>query len=190
MAIGINVAAGISGCGNGRCLECPRSCFKRTLRGIGNRDVLPRAEEAKTRADEALSQMLAAIRGMDAPTQEQFDEWHRRACEQLAAIYRECDYGSFFLGHAQKWLNMTFKYIYVMGEERLPGFRHVYDLCHVPLDNILMDAFRQYGFEPLPCAWSRLNDYNLYLDRQRWVRNRFPLSPLDAEFKLWMGRSV
>jgi hypothetical protein len=164
--------------------------FKRTLRGIANRDVLPRAEEAKERADEALSQRLAAIRDMEAPTQEQFDKWHRSACDKLAAIYRECGYDSFCVGHAQKWLNMTFKYIYVMGEARVPGFRHVYDLCHVPLDNILMDAFRQYDFEPLPCAWSRLNDYDLYLDRQRWVRNHFPLAPLDVEFNLWMGRPV
>jgi hypothetical protein len=154
--------------------------FKRTLRGIGNRDILPRAKEAQKRADEALSQMLAAIRGMDAPTHEQFDEWHRGACEQLAAIYRECGYDSFFVGHAQKWLNMTFKYVYVMGEARLPGFRHLYDLCHVPLDNILIDTLKREGFQSLPCPWSRLNDYDTYLDRQRWVRNHFkPIAPLD-----------
>jgi hypothetical protein len=163
--------------------------FKRTLRGIGNRDALPRAGEARQRANETLNEMFASIRDMEPSTQKNFDEWHRGACERLAAIYRECGYESFYVGQAQKWLNMTFKYIYVMGEARLPGFDHLYDLCHVPLDNFLMNELRRYGFPPLPCAWSSLNDYDVYLDRQRWVRNRFEAPPLDVEFHLWMGKS-
>ena len=85
---------------------------------------------------------------------------------------------------------MTFKYIYVMGEQRLPGFGHLYDLCHVPLDNILIDALLPYDFQPLPCAWSKLKNYDIYLDRQRWVRSRFQLAPLDVEFLLWMRRPL
>ncbi len=127
---------------------------------------------------------------MKASTQKDFDDWHRAACERLSAIYRECGYESFNVGHAQKWLNMTFKYIYVMGEQRLPGFGHLYDLCHVPLDNILMDSLRPYDFPSLPCAWSRLNNYDVYLDRQRWIRIHFKEAPLDVEFRLWMGKSL
>jgi hypothetical protein len=164
--------------------------FKRTLRGIGKPDVFPRADEARQRANEALNQMIASVRDMNAAVQRDFDEWHRGACERLAAIYGECGYTSFRVGHAQKWLNMTFKYIYVMGERRLPGFGHLYELCHVPLDNILIDALQGYGFPPLPCAWSKLPDYETYLNRQLWVRSRFPLAPLDVEFQLWMGRDV
>lgn len=164
--------------------------FKRTLRGIGKRDVFPRADEARRRADEALNQMITSMRGMNAATQKDFDEWHRGTCERLAAIYREYGYTSFHVGHAQKWLNMAFKYIYVLGEQRLPGFRHLYDLCHVPLDRILLDALMRYDFPPLPCPWSKLDDYDIYLARQRWVRSRFRLAPLDVEFLLWMHRPV
>jgi hypothetical protein len=89
-----------------------------------------------------------------------------------------------FFGHAQKWLNMTFKYIYVMGKQRISGFDRLYDLCHVPLDNILIDALQEKGFEPLPCPWSRLTDYDTYLERQRWMPNQFkPMAPLDVEFR-------
>ncbi len=131
--------------------------------------------------------MFASIQAIKpSPTQVQFDEWHRSACVELVKIYRSGGYRSFCVGHAQKWLNMTFKYIYVLGDERLPGFGHVYDLCHVPLDNILIAALRPYGFQPLGCPWSRLKDYDIYLDRQHWVRNRFQPAPLDVEFKLWM----
>jgi hypothetical protein len=164
--------------------------FKRTLRGVGKRDIFPRAEEARRQADDALNQMFASIRDMNTATQKNFDGWHREACERLAAIYGERGYTSFYLGQAQKWLNMTFKYIYVMGEQRLPGFHHLYDLCHVPLDKILIAALVPYNFQPLPCAWSKLDDYDIYLDRQHWVRSHFRLVPLDVEFFLWMGRPL
>ncbi len=135
--------------------------------------------------------MLIAIRNSRAPTQQKFDDWHQEACKRLADIYRECGYQWFAVGQAQKWLNMTFKYIYVMGEQRLPGFDHLYDFCHVPLDNILIDRLLTYEFPRLQCAWSRLNNYDTYLDRQHWVRNRFKsLAPLDVEFRLWMGQSL
>jgi len=158
--------------------------FNRTLRGIGA------GKDIRRTAEEALQRMLASIQVMEAPAQAQFDEWHRRACLELTKIYHEGGYQSFYVGHAQKWLNMTFKYIYVLGEDRLPNFGHLYDLCHVPLDNILIKALRVYGFEALPCAWSHLDDYEIYLDRQRWVRSHFRLAPLDVEFLLWMDRPV
>jgi hypothetical protein len=164
--------------------------FKRTLRNIGRPDVYPRADEARQRANEALRQMIASIRDMNAAAQKDFDEWHQGACKRLAAIYGECGYESFRVGHAQKWLNMTFKYIYVMGEQRLPGFGHLYDLCHLPLDNILIERLQAYDFEPLPCKWSKLTDYDIYLNRQIWVRSHFPLAPLDVEFPLWMGEPL
>src|ERR1700730_8802071 len=97
----------------------------------------------------------------------------------------------FSVGHGQKWINMTFKYLFVMGDTRVPGFLHLYDLCHVPFDIIFIDALREnHDFENLPCAWSKLDNYNIYLNRQRWVRDRFNLSPLDVEFRLWMGQSL
>jgi hypothetical protein len=172
---------------------CSREAYKdfqRTLRGVGKTTVFPQATEARQRANEALNQMITSIRDVKAVAQNDFDEWHRKACERLAAIYRDSGYPSFRVGHAQKWLNMTFKYIYTMGEQRLPDFGHLYGLCHVPLDNILIDALRRYDFPPLPCKWSKLADYDIYLDRQLWVRKRFPLAPLDVEFRLWMGSEL
>ena len=43
---------------------------------------------------------------------------------------------------------MTFKYLYVMGEH-VPGVSQLYDLCHVPFDEILISALRKYGFKHL-----------------------------------------
>ena len=170
------------------CLRRAYGDFQRTLHGIRRH---PRAEEARNRANKALKEMFTEIQSAKTYTQEQFDDWHRSACIRLAAIYSEFDYQSFSVGHAQKWLNMTFKYIYVMGESRLPGFSHLYDFCHSPLDNILITALnKHYDFPPLPCAWSQLKDYEIYLERQHWLRSHFKLAPLDLEFLLWLGRPL
>jgi hypothetical protein len=65
------------------CLDQAYLDFQRTLRGIGKH---PRADEARRRADEALNQMIASMRGMNAATQKDFDEWHRGACKRLSAV--------------------------------------------------------------------------------------------------------
>lgn len=172
------------------CLEQAYLDLRRTLRGIGKPDIFPKAQGARQQADEVLKGMFASIRDAHAATQKDFDEWHRHACGRLAAIYGRHDYTSFHVGQAQKWLNMTFKYIYVMGDHRLSGFGHLYCFCHVPLDNILIAALRPYNFSPLPSKWSELDDYEIYMDRQRWLRTHFSLAPLDVEFLLWIGRPL
>jgi hypothetical protein len=110
------------------CLHRAYGDFKRTLRGIGK---LRRAKDARNEADKTLSRMLAEIQGMETVTQKKFDRWHRAACEKLKVIYKKFGYRAFHVGHAQKWLNMALKYAFVMGEQRIPGFHHLYDFCHV-----------------------------------------------------------
>ena len=91
------------------------------------------------------------------------------------------------MGHAQKWLNMAFKYIYVMGEPNTEFSRHF--TIYAPLDKILITALSPLGFQNLPSVWSNLNDYEAYLDRQRWLRHRFSLAPLQVNFYCgWAGR--
>jgi hypothetical protein len=118
-----------------------------------------------------------------------FDSWHQSTCSKLIAVYRPYHF-HFYIGQAQKWINITFKYIFTMGESRLPGYQALYSFCHAPLDNILITALTRYGFPALAAAWSRIDDYPVYLRSQEWVRHRFDLAPLDAEFFLWSGRDI
>ncbi|MDO8587334.1 MAG: hypothetical protein Q7T82_09865 [Armatimonadota bacterium] len=123
-------------------------------------------------------------------SQEAFDDWHKNICQTLATVFRKYGYEHFFVGQAQKWINMTLKYIFTMGEERVQGFAGLYGYCHVPIDNIILNALMEHGFPGLPCSWSRLDDYDLYLEHQKWVRQHFELLPLDVEFRLWMGECL
>jgi hypothetical protein len=92
------------------------------------------------------------------------------------------------VGQAQKWLNMALKYVFVFGENRLPGYAHVFELAHIPLDNIILDALYPLGAPRLTTAWSRIALYEEYMVIQSWVRSAFPGSaPLAVEFALWQN---
>ena len=118
------------------CLDRAYRDFSRTLRGL-------RLVETKShlyiQARNDVHQQISSLRDSQAETidQRSFDHWHQLLCKHLALRYAEHDH-HFYVGQAQKWINMAFKYIFTMGEQRLPGFERLYPFCHVPLDNILL----------------------------------------------------
>ena len=116
-----------------------------------------------------------------------FDAHHRNACERLCELYAAHGFDCFVVGQAQKWLNMSLKYVFVFGEQRLSGFARSYPLGHVPIDNIILARLSEYHAPRLSSSsWSRLNEYGEYLSFQQWVRHRFPeCAPLAVEFHLW-----
>ncbi len=122
-------------------------------------------------------------------TADVFDSWHETLCKKIVSLFREQGL-MFFVGQAQKWVNMTLKYIFTLGEQRVKGFEFAYPYCHVPLDNILINRLKSYGFPSLNCAWSRLDNYDEYLQKQKWIRQRFSRPPMDVEFLLWLGKEI
>lgn len=130
--------------------------------------------------------------------QDKFDDWHREQCDKLIGLYKNGGYAEngndrFTHGQAQKWINMTLKYVFVFGEDRLPGYQQLYGYCHVPIDNIIIDRLKAKCSDVPPlegAPWSRLEKYDTYLTFQRWVRDRFPGSaPLAVEFFLWQEKA-
>jgi hypothetical protein len=156
----------------------------RTLHGMGK---LAGKEDLRKKAETCLAESLSELKAKAATLMQQsdFDAWHRSTCEKLILVYGQTF--AFHAGQAQKWLNMTLKYIYTIGEDRIPGFASVYPLCHAPLDKYVLEALWQYGFEVLSKVWSQI-DYDEYLKCQQWIRDKFkPSPPLSIEFYLWMG---
>ena len=85
---------------------------------------------------------------------------------------------------------MTFKYALMLGD-RLPDFGDIYNLCHIPIDNIVLQTLSRYGPPPLDVNWSRIDNYTRdYLPFQQWIRGMFRVAPLDLEFREWMGKDV
>jgi hypothetical protein len=168
------------------CVDTAYLDFNRTLHGISK---LKNAEKLHGDAVDVLTKSLAELKEMLKVSIDQttFDNWHEATCAKLISVYTGSHpvYG----GQAQKWVNMILKYIYTLGEERISGFEAAYPYCHAPLDTKVIDGLAKYDFPALSCAWSRL-DYHEYFERQKWIRNRFTLVPLEVEFPLWLGKAI
>lgn len=170
----------------GQCLKRAYLDFSRTVHGIAQcRSAYP-AATSFLRSE--LSQLPLQRQIFSS---EQFDKWHKTTCRNLLSIYSGHAYPAFSIGQAQKWINMALKYIYVFGEERLPGFKPLYSLCHIPIDNIIIKNLSFKNPPKLKCAWSRITSYDDYMLFQHWVRQTFQgSSPLAVEFRLWQATPI
>ncbi len=146
----------------------------RTIRGfasIENHDVI--ISNARATLKNNISKMMDA----NIRTQEQFDNMHENACNELITTF---DNQEFTIGQAQKWINMTFKYLHLLDYVKV---QKVYEFCHIPIDSYMLNITNY----TMSKAWSKLNDYKEYLDYQIWFRDKYKDSiPLDKEFYLWL----
>lgn len=120
---------------------------------------------------------------------DEFNKWHKSLCEKLKSV--NTNYTGFTIGQAQKWVNMTLKYLYVMGEKKVKGISINYEYFHIPIDNIiqkeiLKDLNRSPKNKFFKDAWSRISDYDKYLAFQSEIRKVYPNKiPMDKEFELF-----
>ena len=99
------------------CMKVAYGDFNRTMDGFGKE---PDKEDIHAKAVKVLTDSLTALKArLENPmAQSDFDNWHRKTCEDLIAVYGNFP---FHAGQAQKWINMTLKYIFTVGEEHIPG---------------------------------------------------------------------
>lgn len=171
-----------------KCIRSGYFDFQRTLRGFGKFDD---REQIKEEAFDYLYLAFNELRESKMPiTQIAFDRWHQQICTNLIQVFKQYGWDEFYVGQAQKWVNMAFKYIYTFGETRLSGYQPVYAFCHIPIDNIILKQVKPYGFQGITNRWSRINSYEQYFQYQKWFRDTFDSIPLDAEFRLWQGQDI
>ena len=166
------------------CINRAYRDFNRTLHGFTS---LKHNEEITINVKKHLFSEFEKVKTISIKTQMDFDAWHKNQCEILNDLYAKNNYYSFHIGQAQKWLNMIFKYIFSYGNKYLNGYDKIYQFCHVPLDNILINELKTFDPPKLATSWSRINKYETYIEYQDWFRRKFNDLPLDVEFKLWLG---
>lgn len=155
----------------------------RTMHGVSK---LSSGTQAKEEATRSLSASLEELPEL-TPSRQGFDRWHRKTCDALCDVYSQAGYSAFCIGQAQKWVNMSLKHIYLMGQDHVPGYESHYSNAHVPIDNVVLRKLRERNPPLLGSRWSRLADYEAYMRFQRWFRDEFPdSSPLAVEFWLWV----
>lgn len=138
-----------------------------------------------------------------------FSAWHQKLCEALIDQYHDFD---MTYGQAQKWVNMTIKYIWLVYTGCNTDLDYYVELMkcpgdfHVPLDSIILRYVKKHINKPadsaelLPIApekaaflkeeanlpWSRWNDYEKYLQYQSILKQALQKDPLDWELTHWI----
>lgn len=156
--------------------------MNRTIRFNG----LPDKErlELKEKATGVLEAEISKLTGDSITSRDMFDFWHHGVCYSIRALYKNKGI-EFTYGQAQKWLNMTIKYLYTL---EVYSFENVFEYLHIPIDiNILKIARDSLGIEEPRTAWSTWDDYeNQYLHYQNLLRERIVSeTPLRWEFGNW-----
>ncbi|MBR0431479.1 hypothetical protein IJK16_00580 [Candidatus Saccharibacteria bacterium] len=164
--------------------------LKRRLTGIGH---FPKKVELLSEANECLEQRLKTI---NADTQDNFDKWHLETVVKLKQIFANYNF-NFTVGLAQKWINMSLKHLAIAGDENV---KKVYPFCHIPVDSYIIDGIRKklfpdefldlnYAFDQTlkDVKWSKIDDYDAYLDFQKSFRKKCHVPPLDKEFQFWLA---
>lgn len=188
-------------CGEARTIDvCAHRAYRdfcRRLTGIGKVN----AQEKKKWRDAEESMIAGEIERLldhSAVTEKTFDNWHEALCTQIMKNAEPlCLQGSFTLGLAQKWVNMTFKYMIIMEQwdEKLKG---VMSCLHVPVDRYIMEAAAEdcqvdvlytngtYGpyREGKATPWSQW-EYGEYIEFQKAIRAKEPC-PIAWESRAWL----
>jgi hypothetical protein len=158
--------------------------FCRTLHGIQKDGGIKLREKAKVKLEGQINTLFE----LKIDSQESFDQWHKSCCKKLIQCFE--DYGNFHYGHAQKWINMTLKYVFVLDQQKT---NNIYQYFHIPIDNVVLEGLKGmkgiYSFT-VSCPWSKIDSYEEYLNFQIWFRNTFYGIPMDNEFRLWMGNDL
>ena len=172
--------------------------LNRTLTGFGSyRD----RESLRNEVHASISEFISTVGAVK--TQEEFDKHHQDQCEKICKLFERVEISNhtfnFHPGQAQKWLNMTLKYLAVLDH---PQVQRVYEYLHVPIDKFVYEAALKEGIKrPLPnpksstrsTAWSRLT-YKQYWDYQQELRKlvgptKEHATPLDWEAAVWVSRN-
>lgn len=120
---------------------------------------------------------------------EMYDDLHRTLCNTIITLYKHDNVANLSYGQAQKWVNMTMKYLCVlMHNEENVWLNSVYDHLHVPIDNIVLEQAtisfpNHFPNRPKTC-WSNF-DKETYIEIQTKFREAITTAPMDWEFEIW-----
>ncbi len=173
------------------CINTAYRDFCRTMHGIMSND---RNEAMRSEASDIIKRMIGKMLKISL-TQDKFDKSHGSACKAIKKVYSE-NKTSFFIGQAQKWINMSLKYVYLLyladlldisktGIEMLKqNYRHF----HLPIDNIVLQhqtVKHLYSEHIGNIAWSRIDDYSKYFAFQKNLREAVEIPLIVFEGQIW-----
>ena len=171
-------------------------CRTLNLKDISEAIISKLKEEVKVIFEnENKKQILNNIKNQD-----DFDAWHRGLCDKIIKkskkiekykITKESNKKKIQLtyGQAQKWVNMTIKYLYILEVEGYT-FDSVFEYLHIPVDKYILKGVEdELNIKrPTNDSWSRWDNYYEYLNYQNDIREELRkkcISSLRWEFENW-----
>lgn len=156
--------------------------FNRTLNFKEKKSQADR-QELFDKGTEILRKSITNMMDAGISSQVEYDNWHFEVCIELRNLYTRAGV-AFTFGQSQKWLNMMMKYLYVLGTY---SFDDIFSFLHPPLDNIILKvAQSKFGIPRFQKPWSKVDDYQEYLDYQKKLRVQISdCPPLRWEFQAW-----
>lgn len=148
---------------------------------------------------------------------ESFDEAHRCICSGIIekSLLKRGDTPLFktpmTYGQAQKWLNMTMKYLWLMGLWEEHGMGRIASCLHAPIDNYVLGealhderlgfwnagaiekaggSYRIVADDGLKYAWSHIPDSAVYDGFRKKLEARISergLTPIEWEHETWLN---
>lgn len=153
-----------------------KRAYREVCRTITRFNYNQKKQAIKNNANELLLNEICGLLNRKSLNQNQFDKWHEEACNKLINTFKN---QIFYYGQAQKWINMTFKYLALLDYNKV---KIAYEYCHVPID---AEILKNVNYE-FNCSWSKIDNYKEYLKFQNWFRSEYKGIPLDVEFTLWL----
>lgn len=110
-----------------------------------------------------------------------YDTWHETICNKLKEL-------GYTYGQAQKWVNMTLKYLLVLDYEI---DNTIINQLHIPIDSIIIEKAQKKDLIDKETigkdfSWSKINNYSDYKKIQENLRSKLGnQTPIEWEFQAW-----
>ena len=143
-------------------------------------------DDCRTKVIELIETKVKKCKSID--TVEKYDEFHDSLCLRIIDCYDNQTIAEITYGQAQKWVNMTMKYLCVLYEGQCDWLNKIYSFLHIPIDSIILDKARKEFPNEFPVnniPWSQLSreEYITIQNKLRAVIKDVTL--MDWEFKTW-----
>lgn len=177
-----------------------RDMAAHTLQGIPDKD---KKQALRDKGKETIENRIKTLEN-ETCSQEAYDTWHFETCKELIDIYdkyyKDIKYKynektvGFSFGQAQKWVNMTMKYLCMVKPDEYEWIEKDWKCyLHFPMDNYILNDY-MYKKEKLyfkkssdVTPWSKMDD-DSYYDILEAVRNecdKLGVSVYEWENKAW-----
>ena len=127
----------------------------------GSQKVNELKERSKTAKNTAAKAIFNSLKYKIDPSD--YDAWHKKICGMVVSAFKKVYVNQlepfFTFGNAQKWVNMTMKYLWLLGI--LPNNVSEDDL-HIPIDRYIIYALNKGTFFIPEAAWSTWNENDYY----------------------------